>query len=76
MEKGLNEFILYHAISMYSQLTLKWFWREYYDIFREYVWKITHKFLTSPLAAYQNWRTLKAEHVNGISSLYLVLVLP
>lgn len=38
--------------------------------------KITHKFLTSPLAAYQIWRTLKVEHVNGISSLYLVLVLP
>lgn len=35
--------------------------------------KVTHKFLTSPLAAYQTCRTLKTEHVKGISSLYLVL---
>lgn len=35
--------------------------------------KVTHKFLTSPLAAYQTWSTLKAEHVKGISSIYLVL---
>lgn len=35
--------------------------------------KVTYKFLTSPLAAYQTCRTLKAEHVKGISSLYLVL---
>lgn len=74
--KVWNGSLIHHAISTHPQLTPKWFWRDHYSIFREYIWKITHKFLISPVAAYQIWRTLKAEHVNGISSLYLILILP